>query len=97
MRAEAESTSSHGAAIVAFEASGLRALSSPFERKTVAIQRQIDLKQKLYTVSVCLFPYTSIQFLCVCFRILVNSLCFKQNLYTVYEYTETKLSWHPAH
>ena len=35
IRVEAESTSSHGAAIVAFEASGLRALSSPFERKTV--------------------------------------------------------------
>ena len=32
MRVEAESTSSHGAAIVAFEASGLRALSSSFER-----------------------------------------------------------------
>ena len=33
MRVEAESTSSHGAAIVAFEASGLRALSSLVERK----------------------------------------------------------------
>jgi hypothetical protein len=33
MRVEAESTSSHVAAIVAFEASGLRALSSLFERK----------------------------------------------------------------
>ena len=41
MRVEAESTSSHGAAILAFEASGLRALSSLFERKTVAIQRQL--------------------------------------------------------
>jgi hypothetical protein len=32
MRVEAESISSHGAAIVAFEASGLRTLSSRFER-----------------------------------------------------------------
>ena len=33
MRVEAESISSHGAAIVAFEARGLRTLSSRFERK----------------------------------------------------------------
>ena len=49
MRVEAESISSHGAAIVAFEASGLRTLSSRFERKRSLFNGRLTSNKKLCT------------------------------------------------
>ena len=49
MRVEAESTSSHGAAIVAFEASGLRALSSLFERTKTAVTAFTEVVVREYS------------------------------------------------
>jgi hypothetical protein len=61
IRVEAESIFSHGAAIVAFEASGLRVSPLPSNgngsngflgvKRALGIQRQIDLKQKTLDVS----------------------------------------------